>query len=268
MIGLPPAAGAFDSIAGEFDARFGAWLSVAAQRRAVRSELAAVFPPGARLLEVGGGTGEDALWLADRKRAVLLTDASPEMVAIASAKFRARPDLQAELAQAERLDVPPLLRHKPFDGAYSNFAALNCVTDLASFARSLARLVRPGGAAILVVFGTFCPGEMVVELLRGRPRNILRRLKRGEVAARLNGRGFAIRYHRSADMVGAMAPHFRLVGRRGIGLCVPPSAAEPWISRHPNLLSRLEQLDDRLSRRWPGLADHVLYRFERVGEAE
>ena len=24
------------------------------------------FPPGARLIEIGGGTGEDALWLADR----------------------------------------------------------------------------------------------------------------------------------------------------------------------------------------------------------
>ena len=39
-------------------------MSVAAQRRSVRRELLGAFPPGARLLELGGGTGEDALFLA------------------------------------------------------------------------------------------------------------------------------------------------------------------------------------------------------------
>jgi SAM-dependent methyltransferase len=264
--GLPAAAGAFDSVAGDFDSRFGAWLSVAAQRRAVRAELATAFPGGSRLLEVGGGTGEDALWLAERRRAVLMTDASPAMVAIASAKFRGRSDLCAEIAPAEDLSRPVLLRQGPFDGAYSNFAALNCVAELGAFARGLASLVRPGGTAVLVVFGTFCPGEMIVELLRGRPRNALRRLRRGDVAARINGRDFTIRYHRAGEIACAMAPWFTLESRRGIGLCVPPSAAEPWISGHPLLLSRLESLDLRLATRWAGLADHILYRFRRTGE--
>ena len=42
---------------------------------------------------------------------------------------------------------------EPFDGAYSNFAALNCVADLASLAGPLARLLRPGASCMLVVFG-------------------------------------------------------------------------------------------------------------------
>ena len=264
--GLSAAAGAFDSVAGDFDSRFGAWLRVAAQRRAVRAALATAFPPGARLLEVGGGTGEDALWLAERRRAVLMTDASPAMVAIASAKFRGRADLCAEIAPAEDLSRPALLRQGPFDGAYSNFAALNCVGELDPFARALAALVRAGGTAILVLFGTFCPGEMLVELVRGRPRNALRRLRRGEAAARINGRDFTIRYHSAAELVGAMRPWFQLEARRGIGVCVPPSAAEPWISSHPLLLSRLESLDLRLATRCAGLGDHILYRFRRTGE--
>jgi hypothetical protein len=49
----------------------------------------------------------------------------------------------------------------------------------------------------------------------------------------------------------------------GVGVFVPPSAAEPWISRHPRLLSVLERLDSRLSAPLAALGDHVLYRFVR-----
>src|SRR6185503_14599440 len=85
---LPPAARAFDAVAERFDERYGAWLSVAAQRRAVRAELERAFPPGAHVIEVGGGTGEDARWLSERGRTVLLTDVSPTMVCIAEEKLR------------------------------------------------------------------------------------------------------------------------------------------------------------------------------------
>src|SRR5512146_3100385 len=84
---LSPAALAFDALAERFDERYGGWRSVQAQRRAVRARLAATFAEGTRLVEVGGGTGEDACWLAERRRTVLLTDASPAMVRIAAAKL-------------------------------------------------------------------------------------------------------------------------------------------------------------------------------------
>jgi ubiquinone/menaquinone biosynthesis C-methylase UbiE len=87
---LSPAARAFDAVAVEFDRRYGEWRSVAAQRRAVRRELLRAFPRGARVLEIGGGTGEDALFLIRQGRDVLLTDASPAMVHLADAKLGAR----------------------------------------------------------------------------------------------------------------------------------------------------------------------------------
>src|SRR5207247_2589162 len=77
---LPEAVRAFDAMAGGFDKRFGSWASVAAQRRAVRRELLRTFPPDALLLELGGGTGEDALCLARHGRGVVVTDGAPAMV--------------------------------------------------------------------------------------------------------------------------------------------------------------------------------------------
>jgi SAM-dependent methyltransferase len=263
--GLASAAQAFDAIAGEFDARFTPWRSVEAQRRAVRRALAEAFPPGARLIEIGAGTGDDALWLTAQGREVLMTDASPAMVAVASAKGGGR--IRSRVAAAERFDelAEYLCEEPPFDGAYSVFAALNCVTDLRPFAEALSRLLRPGAPMLLVLFGTCCPGEMIVETLRGRPRNAFRRFRRGDVAARLGGKDFTVRYHRRAELERRFAPWFTLERREGIGIFVPPSAAEPWISSHPRLLGLLEAAD-RLAA-WPlaALGDHILYRFVRTG---
>src|SRR5271168_4749427 len=84
---LGPAALAFDVIAPVFDARFSEWRSVAAQRRAVRAALTKAFPEGGRILELGGGTGEDAAFLTQLGFDVLLTDPSPAMVQLANAKL-------------------------------------------------------------------------------------------------------------------------------------------------------------------------------------
>jgi ubiquinone/menaquinone biosynthesis C-methylase UbiE len=264
---LPPAAFAFDSIADIYDSRFTPWLSVTAQRRAVRRALLKAFPTGANLLEVGGGTGDDALWLAGQGRHVLMTDASPSMVRVASEKFGGHPDARAEVAAAEAMETLADRREfagdPPFDGAYSVFASLNCVTDLTSFARGMGRLLRPGAPLLLVMFGTACPGEAIVEGIRRRPRNMFRRLARGDVPARLSGRPFTVRYHRQRNICDALAPWFAPDGRQGIGVFVPPSAAEPWISGYPRFVSLLETLDRRVSTPLAVLGDHILYRFVR-----
>jgi len=265
---MRPAAGAFDAIAPIFDQRFGAWESVSAQRRAVRQALLREFPNRGHILELGGGTGEDAAFLAGAGYKVLLTDPSPTMVDLAKAKlspFGAR----AEIATAEELG-DFAARHFStgglFDGAFSNFAPLNCVVDLRPVAHGLAQLLKPGAPAMLVLFGTFCPGEMLTEVLHKRPDQALRRFKRGPFPARLAKREFPIVYHRRADLIEAFARWFVLEKRIGIGVTVPPSAAEPWISHHPLLLGAMESIDRALSRPLAFLGDHVLYQFRRTAK--
>jgi len=264
---MRPAALAFDAVAASFDARFGEWQSVAAQRTAVRQVLVEVFPPKGKILEIGGGTGEDALWLARRGFELLLTDAAPAMVKVAASKL-APFDSRAEIVSAEDLDQFAR-RHlagggRRFDGAFSNFACLNCVDDLAPVGRGLAKLLNPGSAALLVFFGNTAPGEIIVECLRGKVAQAFRRFRLGAVPAKLGGLNFMVRYHRANAIRSAMCPWFRLVRRVGIGIFVPPSAAEPWISRHPRLLGLLDRLDRMGKRPFAFLGDHVLYHFDRT----
>lgn len=264
---LRPAALAFDVIAPSFDDRFGAWRSVTAQRDQVRRALLASMPQGGHILEIGGGTGEDAAWLAQRGFNLVLTDASPAMVELANRKLRPLGS-RAETAAAEDLEhfaeVHLAAGGAPFDGAFSNFAPLNCVNDLTPVARALARLVKPGGAAMLVLFGVASPGDILVETLRGRAHQAFRRFRRDAVPARLGGQQFTVRYHRARDIRIALQPWFKPVRRLGIGVFVPPSAAEPWISRHPRFLRALETFDRFAGRALAPLGDHVLYHFERT----
>jgi SAM-dependent methyltransferase len=265
-LSLRPPALAFDAIAPIFDSRYGAWLSVAAQRRAVRAALLQRFRSGGHLLEIGGGTGEDAAFLAERGFDVLLTDPSPTMVKLANEKLNPL-GASAEVTAAEEIGAFAeryLSAGRPlFDGVFSNFAPLNCVIDLEPVARGLAGLLKPGAAAMLVIFGTFCPGEMVVETLHGRPRQAFRRFQRGAVSARLAKQYFQVIYHRRSDIERAFAPWFVFEKRIGIGVAVPPSAAEPWISTRPRLLAALERFDRVAASPLAVLGDHVLYQFRR-----
>lgn len=264
---LRPPAVAFDAIAPSFDARFNPWKSVAAQRRAVRSALLRAFPQRGHILEVGGGTGEDAAYLAEQGFEVFLTDASPAMVSVASTKLVPRGGHTAVVA-GEEMEIFAELHlsrgGNRFDGAFSNFAPLNCVRDLLPTARGLARLLKPGAPLLLGIFGTLCPGEILTEILRGRLHLALRRFLRGEVPARLARREFSVFYHRRKDMVRNFAPWFSLEERLGIGVTVPPSAAEPWISRHTRILETMEALDRVLARPLAIFGDHILYRFRRT----
>jgi SAM-dependent methyltransferase len=265
---LPPAVRAFDALAPVFDERFGAWKSVAAQRRAVRRALLTGFPEGARLIELGGGTGEDALFLAQAGRRVLVTDGAPAMVARVRAKAR-EADLAdrvtAERVSLEELDAWAAARHgAAFDGAFSNFASLNCVTDHASVAHGLARLLPPGKRALLVVFGPCCPGEVLVLLARGKVRAAFRRLAPTPAPARVGGETFAVTYPSPRTLARAFTPWFHLRRMFGVGVFLPPSSAEPAASRFPRFLEALERLDRLAARPLALLGDHVLLDFERT----
>lgn len=266
---LRPAVAAFDAIAPIFDQRFGAWLSVGAQRRAVREALLREFPRAGHILELGGGTGEDAAFLAGAGYEVVMTDPSPKMVALAEAKLLPL-GARAEIATGEDLEEFSAGHLSGggtlFDGAFSNFAPLNCVVDLGPVARGLAQLLKPGAPAMLVLFGTFCPGEMLTEVLHKRAGQALRRSKRGSFPARIGKQNFPVVYHRREELMCAFAPWFVLEKRLGIGVTVPPSGAEPWISSQPRLLGAMESLDRKLSRPLAALGDHVLYHFRRTSQ--
>ena len=84
-------AAAFDAIASQYDDRFSAAANplIAMMRARVFRAVDRHFPAPATLLEIGCGTGEDALTLIGRGHRVVACDPAPAMIATARAKLEA-----------------------------------------------------------------------------------------------------------------------------------------------------------------------------------
>lgn len=258
----------FDVVADEYDLRFTNSMIGRAQRESVWREMDRLFHPGQRVLEINCGTGVDALHLASRGIHVVACDASPGMVAVARGRLEAstiRNHVDFRVLAIEQ--IGQLEKEGLHDGVLSNFSGLNCVADLQCVARDLARLVRPGGRALLCLFGRFCLWEMFWYVLQGDFRKAFRRLRDKGVFANLAaGYGVLVRYPSVGSLRRDFAGHFRLVSWKGIGIAVPPSYLEPWALRFPRLFKFAARIDPFLGR-FPGiraLADHVVVALERV----
>jgi len=239
-------------------------------RQAVWRRLDARFRPGDHILELSCGTGEDALYLAQRGICVLATDAAPGMLRVAQGKIKqARVEekvtlhpMKIEEFAGGVFPFPEAVPTNGFDGALSNFGGLNCVTDHAAVAAGLAGCLRPGAFAILCIMGPLCPWEWGWFLRQGQPKKAFRRLRPGGVS----WRGLTVSYPSIRAVRHAFAPHFRLRRAGAIGALLPPPYTEAWIAQHARLLNILSRWERRLEALpvLPALADHYLLEFERV----
>jgi len=240
----------FDKVASRYDAVWSDTPVGKAQRYAVWKRVDPLFGHGDFVLDLGCGTGVDALHLQSRGVSVYAIDSSPRMVEIAR-----RRGVEAYCHPIERLGRLDL----HFDGVVSNFGALNCVNSLASVAWSLARMVRSGGHLALCFMSPVCFWEIAFHLMYAEPGKAFRRL-RGCADSSL---GVSVFYPSGAAIVAAFQSAFRLLRFYGIGVFVPPSYVTVFTDRE---VERLSAFDRRLAHKpvLRSVADHRLYVFERL----
>ncbi|MCB0217830.1 MAG: methyltransferase domain-containing protein [Caldilineae bacterium] len=268
-IRLAPPAGpaAFDGLAEDYDARFSASPLGRLLRAAVWRHLDASFAPGERLLELGCGTGIDALHLVRRGLAVDAIDASAGMLTQARRRWEeaGRPSgLRLAHAPAERLAELPELEG-PYDGAFASFGVLNCIADLPALGTAIAQRLRPGARLLLVPMGPVCVWELLGFGLRLDPR-ALRRLRPNAGPARIGGMPLRLAYPGPARLDRALAPGFRPLGRAALGLLLPPTDQAAWLRGRPRALEVLAAVERRIERLplADRLSDHYVARYLRL----
>ena len=262
---------AFDAVASAYDADFTDHRLGRLLRRQVRRHLEESFGGGSSVLDLGCGTGEDAVWLAQRDIRVTALDGSPAMLLQARAKAERAGTTdritwhQVDLAAPE-LDLDPVGDGSSCDGALSNFGALNCVPDLHILAATLARRVKPGGRVVLVIMGPFCPWEIVGYLARGRFKNAFRRLRRQTSARVGEGEPIPVWYPSPRRVRRDFEPWFRPLRTVGVGVLLPPTDFRGVVDRWPRLFGGLAAVDQGIAGVFPAtwLNDHHLTVFERL----
>jgi ubiquinone/menaquinone biosynthesis C-methylase UbiE len=256
-------AGAFDKLAPDYDASFTSTALGARLRAMVWQRLDATFAGCGRILEIGCGTGEDAVHLARRGIEVHATDSSMQMLSVAVSKAE-----RAGCADRIRFRCVPMerlgadLAGETFDGVFSNFGAVNCAPRLDPLAADLAPLLKPGAPLVWVVMGRHVPWEWAWFLARGEWQKAFRRSrKHGDV-----WRGMHISYPTPAALARALGPHFAPVGRRPLGVVLPPTYASGWLERSPRALSWLAHLERALQGCQPlaAVADHYIFEARRL----
>jgi ubiquinone/menaquinone biosynthesis C-methylase UbiE len=252
---------AFNSVAADYDGPRGNNDLIQDMRAEMWHWLDSTFPAGSRLIDLGCGTGLDAIRMGRRGHQITATDWSPKMV-----------ERTRQRAAGERLsgrvhaigigahELQGLDGQSCYDGAYSNLGPLNCVPDLVHVANECARLLKPGGALVFTVIGRFCPWEIAHYLRQWRWRRATVRFARGTVAVQMNNHTIWTRYYGPREFYAAFKPHFTLEHFRGLCVFAPPPYLT-WVrDAHPRWHARLWRIDRRVSS-WPllrGMGDHFL----------
>lgn len=193
----------FDSIARHYADLWSDTEQGIGQRAQVWNEIDRLFQPEQTILDLGCGAGDDALHLGERGIRITAIDASQQMVELARSR-----GVDAGQLAIEQIGT----LHGPFDGALSNFGALNCVSDLRQFASKLSRLVRPSGLLAICVLSRFSWRETLRYALRCDFKKATRRW-----SGRTQWRGLDVYYRNAREMESALGPHFHLTRRVAIG---------------------------------------------------
>ncbi len=262
---------AFDQVAPRYDAdstnaELSRWL-----RARVWERLAVLFRPGDRVLEIGCGTGEDAIWLARRGVHVTASDASPAM--LTETRQKARQAGVDGLIELRQLDLNSAgswdLADGSYEGVFSNYGPLNCTGSWTALGVTLGRIVRPGGRLGFAVMGPWCAWEVAWHGLHGDLRTATRRW-RGRAVADIGGVTFPVYYPTPGRLQRDLGPCFRRLRLWGLGVFVPPSDLYTAVGKHRRLARLLTGLEKRTAPHWPfkHLGDHYWLELQRVGPEE
>lgn len=228
------------------------------------------FRKPATALDLGCGTGEDAIWMAKRGCNITAIDISEEMIRVAKMKaagLQITGSLKFEVLDMHHMD--DFKFEEKFDLIFSNFGAVNCLAPdvFKQLLDALHHLLNPQGRVILVVMPPFCLWESSYFLLKGRWKETFRRSKKAGIMANLGPSQVSTWYYSPKWIRNQVYSNYTINSIKPIGIALPPTYLEHFFRNKKGSLRILASFEKLLSgiSCLSGISDHYLIEMERKG---
>ncbi len=260
---------AFDSAAEEYDFTIGnnyinSWI-----RKVSIAEVVMRSRPPDNLLEIGCGTGEEAIKISKYVSRIVATDVSEEMLRLLELKLHAkRLDSKIIPKRLRASDIRMILDStggSGFDLVYSLNGALNCEPAIAKFVSGLDDVLNERGYFICSVRNTLCASEFVTHLAAIQPRKTSPRRHQPQMVS-VGGKDIPAYYYPPSVFERFFEGRLKLIKRLALPAIIPPAYLSDYYLGLGRLRSILEKLEVSVAHRFPMnlLGDQTLFVFRKV----
>jgi len=261
-------AAAFDSASEEYDYTISRnFINTWIRQRSIEV-LKGYARPDDIALEIGCGTGAEAVQVSRFVKRLVAIDVSQSMIDLLSAKVNARglvgKVVPFALAAAEVSKIRKLMGEQKFRLAYSFNGALNCEPRIADFVEALFSLLEPGGIFVCSIRNTLCLSEvishaMVLQFDRANPR------KHQPIMVSVGGKDIPSTYYSPGSFLKFFKPLFKPTEIIALPALLPPAYLNDYYLKFRNVTTLFERLDTLLSSHFPlnRTGDQTLFVFSK-----
>lgn len=259
---------AFDSAADEYDFTISRnFINTWIRKRSIE-ELLRLSHPRDVLLEIGCGTGAEAIEISKSVKGIVATDISERMLEIFQKKILAKKltlrIIPARAKASEISCVENLLPNGAVRIAYSFNGALNCEPDIDRVPEELTRIIEPEGYFVCSIRNTMCLPEYFSHALALQFNKMASR-KQQPIMVSVGGIDIPSYYSPPSKFLETFNPHFKLRRLIGLPAFLPPAYLNDYYMKIRSFTTVLEKFETRLAHRFPfnRLGDQTLFIFQR-----
>lgn len=227
-------------------------LIVKNSRNKVRRHILQYLNENDKILELNGGTGEDAVFFAKKGYKIHVIDIAEGMLNKINQKIQLN-SLESVLSyEKQSFHNLKALNKNKYDLIFSNFGGLNCSHDLRSVFDQLPLVLKARGYVTFVVMPPICPWEIL---------NVFWNLKTGlrripsifgiPIKSNVSGTTINTYYYSYNTIAKLFKSKFNIIDKESISLFSPPSFMDIFPIRHPKLYKNLLKADNRLLKYFP-----------------
>lgn len=221
------------------------------------------------LVEIGCGTGAEAVEVSRHVQRIVATDISEKMVALLRRKVAARgldQKISAVQVGAARIsEVSSSLPGGKVRVAYSFNGALNCEPSIGSVSGELSKIVQDGGYFVCSIRNTLCISEAIahgaaLQFEKMAPR------KKQPIMVSVGGMDIPSYYYSPKTFAGLFSDNFRVRKIIGLPAILPPAYLSDLYFRVRPALSFTETVEKTVAGHFPfnRFGDQTLFVFQKV----